>query len=72
MKYSKIILEWELPFTEGFKGSIPKNRNGNRGIDAHDFELLWIIQDCKLCSQRDKKIAKIILDARLQELEELL
>jgi len=43
-----------------------------RGIDAPDTLLMWVIKDCKKCSERDRKIAQIILDARLKELEDLM
>lgn len=55
---------------------IPELREGKvcttRGIDAHDSLLMWVIQDCIKCSPRDKKIAKLILDERLRELEKLI
>lgn len=68
MRVTTVIIDWIMPFSEGFK-----QRKGMqvKGIDAHDYELMWIIQDCEKCSERDKKIAKIILDARLKELEDL-
>ena len=62
---NKVILDWYVPeLREG-------KETTKRGIDATDALLMWVIQNCKMCSERDKKIAKIILDARLKELEEL-
>lgn len=69
MRVSTAVVDWIMPFTEGFKQR--KKGETVRGVDAHDYELMWIIQDCNKCSERDKKIAKIILDARLKELEDL-
>lgn len=69
MRVTRAVSEWIMPFTEGFKHR--KKGIELRGIDAHDYELLWVVQDCVKCSERDKKIAQIILNERLRELEDL-
>jgi len=69
MRITRVVTDWIMPFTEGFKHR--KGQEELRGVDAHDYELIWIIQDCNKCSERDKKIAQIILDQRLQELGDL-
>lgn len=62
---SQIVRDWYIPeLRDGRICSV-------RGIDAPDAQLMWVIQDCIKCSPRDKRIAKIILDARLKELEDL-
>lgn len=70
MNINTTVIKWEVPFLEGFKQR--KGTDRLLGIDAHDYELMWIIQDCNKCSDRDKKIAQFILDARLKELEDLI
>ena len=63
---NKVVMDWYVPeLREG-------RETTTRGIDATDALLMWVIQDCKKCSERDKKIAKIIIDARLKELEDLM
>ena len=69
IRITTIVTEWIVPFTEGFKQR--KKGEQLKGIDAHDYELMWIVQDCNKCSERDKKIAQMILDSRLKELEDL-
>lgn len=69
MRITRAVTDWIMPFTEGFKQR--KKGEPLRGVDAHDYELMWIVQDCVKCSERDKRIAQIILDERLRELEDL-
>lgn len=64
---NKAVIDWFVP-----KFTKTETVNGPRGIDAQDAVLMWVIQDCQKCSERDKKIAQIILNERLRELEELM
>ena len=62
---NKIIIDWYVPeLREG-------RETTTRGIDATDALLMWVVTDCKKCSERDKKIAKFILDDRLKQLMEI-
>ena len=63
-RMSQTVLSWYVP-------EMRKDKEARLGINVPDHILMWVITDCRHCSERDKKIAKIILDARLAELEDL-
>lgn len=65
-----VIRDWIVPFMDTFRQKRFKGLE-TRGIDAQDYVLMWVVQDCAKCSARDRKIAQYILDQRLIELEDL-